>query len=105
MKVCGSDGCTVAKVVDACASCGHGDIDLSKRALKEATGFEWDRKRVSWEFVSCSDSGSGSGPSKPSKKCKGKTCKVSKKCKSGRKGKKCRKGRNLLEDELDTIFA
>ena len=45
-KVCGADGCVLAKVVDACASCSYGDIDLSKRALKDATGFEWDRKAV-----------------------------------------------------------
>ncbi len=45
-KVCGADGCVLAKVVDACASCDYGDIDLSKRALKDATGFEWDRKAV-----------------------------------------------------------
>lgn len=35
-----------AKVVDACASCDYGDIDLSKRALKKSTGYEWDRKAV-----------------------------------------------------------
>jgi hypothetical protein len=36
-------------VVDECASCaGNGDVDLSTDALKEATGFSWDRKRIEW---------------------------------------------------------
>lgn len=53
VKVCGRKGCITAKVVDACASCGHGDIDLSTVTLSAATGFKWDRKAVTWSFVSC----------------------------------------------------
>lgn len=34
--------------------CDKGDIDLSTRALKAATGFAWDRKKVTWEYTSCS---------------------------------------------------
>jgi hypothetical protein len=34
-------------VVDECASCdGNGDIDFSSTALKDITGYSWDRKRI-----------------------------------------------------------
>ena len=42
-----------AQIVDACASCSHGDIDLSTAALKKATGYAWDRKSVTWTITSC----------------------------------------------------
>lgn len=46
------------KVVDECASCaGDNDVDLSSRALKEATGYGWDRKPVIWKFTSCRHKG------------------------------------------------
>ncbi|PSC72555.1 hypothetical protein C2E20_4180 [Micractinium conductrix] len=31
----------------------NGDIDFSIDALKEVTGFTWDRKRIEWKFVDC----------------------------------------------------
>ena len=34
-------------------SCSHGDIDLSTDALEAATGFDWDRKPVTWSFCGC----------------------------------------------------
>lgn len=45
----------VVKVVDACASCSEGDIDLSTAALKKASGFSWDRTSVSWSFCGCGE--------------------------------------------------
>lgn len=34
-------------VVDECASCGgDGDVDFSTTALKDITGYSWDRKRI-----------------------------------------------------------
>lgn len=38
-NVCGSAGCVKVKIVDSCATCAHGDIDLSTDALEAATGF------------------------------------------------------------------
>lgn len=47
-------------IVDECASCeGDGDVDMSKRALKRSTGYEWDRKHIEWEFTSCKTDGKG----------------------------------------------
>jgi hypothetical protein len=46
----------IVKIVDECASCkGNGDVDLSTTALKEATGYSWDRKDIEWEEVDCPD--------------------------------------------------
>ncbi|EFN56727.1 hypothetical protein CHLNCDRAFT_51499 [Chlorella variabilis] len=95
LKVCGAGGCTVVMVVDMCPSqyCGHGSVDMSSRALKESTGYDWDRKPISWSFTSCGGGGGGGGGSSysnsggSSKKLK----KCLKKCKGGRKGKSCRK--------------
>lgn len=43
-----------AMIVDECASChGDGDVDMSIRALKECTGYGWDRKRIKWGFTKC----------------------------------------------------
>ncbi len=43
-----------------CASCkGKGDVDMSTKALEEATGYNWDRKKIEWEEVPCPD-GKGS---------------------------------------------
>ena len=43
------------KIVDECANCKDGDVDMSKRALKESTGYAWDRKRIEWERVDCDE--------------------------------------------------
>ena len=49
------DGWVIVKIVDECASCkGDWDIDLSIPALDKATGYEWDRKTIEWEWCSCS---------------------------------------------------
>jgi hypothetical protein len=53
-EVCGAKGCVVVKVIDTCASCSCGDIDLSTDALKASTGYSWDRKHVTWKWTSCS---------------------------------------------------
>ncbi|KAI7843620.1 hypothetical protein COHA_002860 [Chlorella ohadii] len=101
VRVCGADSCVVAKVVDACASCDYGDIDLSKRALKKSTGYEWDRKAVTWSFVSCDSGEEEESPKKSSKgKGKGKKSedrKSKKKCKYGRwkKSGKCKKAKDV----------
>lgn len=57
IKVCGSKGCTVVKVIDQCASCSCGDVDLSTDALQATTGYDWDRKPVTWEWLDSCDSG------------------------------------------------
>lgn len=36
------------------AAADRRDIDLSKPALKESTGYSWDRKTIEWEWTSCS---------------------------------------------------
>ncbi|KAL4856403.1 hypothetical protein ACK3TF_003202 [Chlorella vulgaris] len=57
IKVCGSKGCTVVKVIDQCASCSCGDVDLSTDALQATTGYEWDRQPITWEWLDSCDSG------------------------------------------------
>lgn len=53
----GSTGKEVlVRIVDECASCSYGDVDLSMRALWDSTGFSWDRKRIEWEYVECEGS-------------------------------------------------
>lgn len=46
----------IAKIVDQCPSwaCSQGSVDLSTTALSAATGYSWDKKTVTWEFVDCS---------------------------------------------------
>ncbi|KAL4860132.1 hypothetical protein ACK3TF_000335 [Chlorella vulgaris] len=60
VEVCGAKGCAVVKVIDTCASCSCGDIDLSTDALKASTGYSWDRKHVTWKWTSCSGGSSAS---------------------------------------------
>ena len=48
------------KLVDQCASCSCGDVDLSSRGLNAATGFSWDRKRIEWEWDPDCSGGSSS---------------------------------------------
>ena len=48
------------KLVDQCASCSCGDVDLSTRALESSTGFSWDRKRIEWEWDPDCSGGSSS---------------------------------------------
>jgi hypothetical protein len=38
----------VVKMIDQCAGCQCGDVDFSTNALKDATGFSWDRKSIEW---------------------------------------------------------
>jgi hypothetical protein len=37
-------------VIDTCAGsgCPCGNVDFSKAALKAVTGYEWDRKPITW---------------------------------------------------------
>eukprot|EP00887_Chlorella_sp_A99_P003327 scaffold26.g3327.t1 len=53
-EVCGARGCAVVKIIDSCASCAYGHIDLSSNILQATTGYRYDRKPVTWSFVSCS---------------------------------------------------
>lgn len=57
VKIRGAHGEVVVKLIDQCASCSCGDVDLSSRALQAATGYGWDRKRIEWEWTSCSGGG------------------------------------------------
>lgn len=42
-----------AKIVDQCPSwaCRKGNVDFSSVALKEITGYKWDKKKIHWEYV------------------------------------------------------
>jgi hypothetical protein len=42
-------------IVDLCPgwACDRGNVDFSMPALEAATGFEWDRKPITWDFVEC----------------------------------------------------
>lgn len=71
------------QVVDECASCSYGDIDLSTAALKKATGYSWDRKGVTWSITSCGGDDEGSYEEERPRRRRNK----------GRKGKKQRKSR------------
>jgi expansin (peptidoglycan-binding protein) len=58
LKIKGKKGQVIVKVVDLCPNwacpkkTGH-SVDLSKAALKKATGYSWDRKKISWKFTKC----------------------------------------------------
>lgn len=45
------------KIVDQCPdwACDRENVDFSKSALKAITGFPWDKKLITWEFVPCPD--------------------------------------------------
>jgi len=44
-----------AKIVDQCPSwaCDRGNVDFSTTALQAITGFAWDKKKITWEYVDC----------------------------------------------------
>lgn len=58
LKVKGRKGTVIVKVVDLCPAwacpkkTGH-SVDLSADALGKATGYYWDRKPISWDFIKC----------------------------------------------------
>jgi hypothetical protein len=67
------------KIVDQCPSwaCKQGNVDFSIAALDAITGYEWDKKAITWDFAPCpsgssnptwdySDSDSTPSPSKRS---------------------------------------
>lgn len=67
IRACGTEKdaegrCVVAMVVDQCPdwACDPGNVDFSTVALEAATGYDWDRKNIEWEFVECD---SGASPS------------------------------------------
>lgn len=43
------------KIVDQCPSwaCDKGNVDFSTTALKAITGYGWDKKSITWEYVTC----------------------------------------------------
>jgi hypothetical protein len=43
----------VVMIVDQCAGCAKGSIDLSTTGLAAVTGYSWDKKMVNWEFWDC----------------------------------------------------
>ena len=60
IRACGTEKdaegrCVVAMVVDQCPdwACDPGNVDFSTVALEAATGYDWDRKSIEWEFVEC----------------------------------------------------
>ena len=67
----GARGSVVVMIVDECPGCAHGDLDLSSEGLQATTGYAWDRKPITWSYVSCSSGGS-SVSSRKSHKHKGK---------------------------------
>ena len=58
LEIRGQRGKITVMVVDLCPdwACpkqtGH-SVDLSTDALKKATGYSWDRKKISWKYVAC----------------------------------------------------
>eukprot|EP00887_Chlorella_sp_A99_P004774 scaffold4.g4774.t1 len=57
--------CAPAQVVDMCASCSFGDVDLSSNILKQTTGYAWDRKPITWDWVPCDGGASSASTSTP----------------------------------------
>lgn len=55
IKTCGEAGCVISMIVDLCPAwaCKRGNVDFSMPALEAATGFEWDRKPITWDFIEC----------------------------------------------------
>jgi hypothetical protein len=48
----GASGAKIlVKIIDMCPGCSYGDIDFSTKGLLDITGFSWDRKDISWEWV------------------------------------------------------
>lgn len=45
----------VVKIVDLCPkwACKKGNVDFSKDALYDITGYTWDRKKIQWQFTKC----------------------------------------------------
>lgn len=45
----------VVKIVDQCPdwACDEGNVDFSTTALKAVTGYGWDKKKITWEYVDC----------------------------------------------------
>jgi len=43
------------KIVDQCPdwACDRGNVDFSITALRDITGYGWDKKTIQWEFVDC----------------------------------------------------
>ena len=62
IRTCGDAGCVVSMIVDLCPgwACDRGNVDFSMPALEAATGFEWDRKPITWDFVDCDSSSNDS---------------------------------------------
>ena len=62
IRACGDAGCVVTMIVDLCPgwACDRGNVDFSMPALEAATGFEWDRKPITWDFVDCDASSNDS---------------------------------------------
>jgi len=45
----------VVKIVDQCPdwACDPGNVDFSTTALEAITGYSWDKKAITWDFVDC----------------------------------------------------
>jgi pyruvate/2-oxoglutarate dehydrogenase complex dihydrolipoamide acyltransferase (E2) component len=45
----------VVKIVDQCPSwaCEKGSVDFSSTALEAITGYDWDKKAITWDYVDC----------------------------------------------------
>ncbi|KAI8104740.1 hypothetical protein M9434_003293 [Picochlorum sp. BPE23] len=45
----------IVKIVDLCPkwACKKGNVDFSTKALKDITGYSWDRKKIQWSFTRC----------------------------------------------------
>ena len=45
----------IVKIVDQCPdwACDPGNVDFSTTALEAITGYDWDKKKITWDFVDC----------------------------------------------------
>ncbi|KAG7675203.1 hypothetical protein Ndes2526B_g08064 [Nannochloris sp. 'desiccata'] len=45
----------IVKIVDQCPSwaCDQGNVDFSMTALEAITGYDWDKKLITWRYVDC----------------------------------------------------
>ncbi len=56
-EVEGPNGSVSVMVVDQCPECAHGDLDLSPTAFNQIAEQSAGRVTITWNFVSCSNSG------------------------------------------------
>jgi hypothetical protein len=53
VAVTGPHGTTVARIVDECTTCDHGDLDLSRTAFSKIAKLSAGRVPITWHFAPC----------------------------------------------------